>query len=160
MRTEDLVRAVNFLRGNQMLDEVSADLVLQQIWDREAKIAKIMKPNEVVDLWAEYSRAYQNRYQTKPLFGDGKKVLGQAKLILKSVSGAEAKELVGFYLAHNGSFYTQQKHPIGLLLKDVQKLWTEMQTGQVTTPKASREAESLDASTRAARDYYKESGGG
>ena len=102
-----------------------------------AKKAKA-PPVNTKPTWMAYINAYMNRYGIGPL--RNAQVNGQMAKFCRSVPLDEAPDIAAFYVCHNDQWYIKQSHPVGPLLKDAQKLRTEMMTGrQVTTTQARQE---------------------
>jgi hypothetical protein len=77
--------------------------------------------------WAAYAEGYRKRYGADPV--RNAKVNGQLSSLVKDYGG-DAERLVAFYLARDGQNYTRDYHPMWALLRDAQKLHTEMRTGR------------------------------
>lgn len=92
--------------------------------------------------WRAYKAAYQEKYQEPPSWNA--KVAGQLKSFVSRIPASEAPEVAAFYLSHNDRFYVQSMHPVGLLLRDAEKLRTEWATGQRMTSAKARNSESAD----------------
>jgi hypothetical protein len=90
-------------------------------------------------VWDSYSDAYETRYGSKPV--SNALVRGQLSSFIKRVGEAEAPLVASFYLTHNGAFYVRQMHPVGLLLKDAEKLRTEWVTNNQMLDSTARMVE-------------------
>ena len=93
-------------------------------------------------IWEAYSAAYRNRHGAEPL--RNARVNSQLKQFSQCVPLAEAPAIAEFYLSHSDAFYVKQRHPVGLLLKDAEKLRTEWITNSRMTGAMARQAEAAD----------------
>ena len=85
-------------------------------------------PAPTTVVWLTYSRAYHKRYGVEPV--RNAKVNGQLAQLVSQLGAEEAIDVAAFYLTHDGAFYKQQAHEVGLMLRDAQKLRTELRTGR------------------------------
>lgn len=85
-------------------------------------------PAPTTVVWLTYSRAYHKRYGVEPV--RNAKVNGQLSQLVSQLGAEEAIDVAAFYLTHDGAFYKQQAHEVGLMLRDAQKLRTELRTGK------------------------------
>ena len=81
-------------------------------------------------IWDSYLNAYRLRYGVDPVRNAtiNTQISGLGKRL-----GAEAVDVVKFYLAHNDSFYLKGTHSIGLCLRDCESLRTQMLRGTAVT---------------------------
>lgn len=88
--------------------------------------------------WFSYSEAYARRHGTKPLRNGmiNRQITGVIRRL-----GQEAPDVAEFFLTHNDSYYVRTMHPVGMLLKDAEKLRTEWITGRKMTGQTARAAE-------------------
>jgi hypothetical protein len=82
-------------------------------------------------IWESYENAYWDRYQTAPL--RNAEVNSKIKQLASRLPGEDAPFVAEFYVRHNHRYYVDKKHPIGLLLADAQKVWTEWKAGKAET---------------------------
>jgi hypothetical protein len=73
--------------------------------------------------WESYKAAYLKRYGVEPLRNG--KVNAALSTVVKTVGGEKAPQLVAHYLKLEG-FYAQCQHDIGVLVRDIQKVWNHM----------------------------------
>ena len=85
--------------------------------------------------WEAYRTCYQFRYGVEPL--RDAKINSQILQLTKRL-GAETPSVVEFYLSIESPFYQREKHPVGLCLRDAEKLRTEMLTGDRDSWKKTR----------------------
>jgi hypothetical protein len=78
---------------------------------------------------------------------------------VERIPEAEAPAVAAFYLTHNDAFYVKSMHPVGLLLRDAEKLRTEWATGRKVTSIQARQGEARDANVDAMKGYLAEKGG-
>lgn len=55
----------------------------------------------------------------------------------------EAPEVIRYFLGHNDQFYVRSMHPVGILLRDAEKLRTEWATGRRVMTSQAREIERM-----------------
>lgn len=89
--------------------------------------------------WNAYAKAFQARYGAEPI-RDASINSILCKFVDKIPNG-NAPAVAEFYISHNSRFYVEAKHPVNLLLRDVQKIHTDWATGMQTT---STQAQQLD----------------
>jgi hypothetical protein len=109
--------------------------------------------------WAAYSEAYARRYNGQHPVRNGQ-VNSQMKAFTVRLGG-DAPAVAAFYLSHNDSFYVRALHPVGLLLRDAEKLRTEWAMQKKMTGTLAREIERVDQnrnSIDAAFERLKEKG--
>ena len=126
----------------------------------EAKIAKLeakVRPSPTSGVFDAYCDAMESRYGARP--DNSPKIRGQMAQLLKLVPGAEAEDLVRYYVSHTDAFYTRAQHDFGLCLKDAHRLRMEMKTGKSVTTQQARVGESQGATRAAISDYYREKHG-
>lgn len=68
-------------------------------------------------------------------------VNGQLVGLVKRLGEGDAVEVADFFLTHNDAFYLKTMHPVGVLVRDAEKLRTEWATGQRMTGAKAREVE-------------------
>lgn len=89
-------------------------------------------------VWESYREAYKLRYHVEPL----RNATTNTQISqLASRLGAEAIDVVKFYLKHPDSFYISKTHSIGLCLKDCETLRTQMLKGKAITKATIRQIE-------------------
>lgn len=87
--------------------------------------------------WNSYSDAYYLRYQSEPV--RNAKVNGQMAQLVGRLGAQEAPHVAAFFVGHNSQLYVRDMHPVGLLLRDAEKLRTEWATNrQMTATKAQQ----------------------
>ncbi len=89
--------------------------------------------------WRAYRDAFEKKYGSKPPWNA--KIAGQLKQLVARIPAIAAPEVAAFYLTHPGARYVGAMHPVGLLLFDAEKLYTEWQTGRTVTGTGARQAE-------------------
>lgn len=92
-------------------------------------------------VWDSYSKAYEKRYRSVPV--RNVKTNSQLTSLVGRIGGEEAPLVAEFYVWHNDQFYVRQMHPVGLLLRDAEKLRTEWFTGTHMLGTKSREVERM-----------------
>lgn len=86
--------------------------------------------------WEAYADAYSIRYHTDPV--RNATVNSQLAQFVKRLGEGEAPSVAAFYLTHNDQFYVRSMHPVGLMLRDAEKLRTEWATRRQVTSTAAR----------------------
>jgi len=79
--------------------------------------------------WKSYSEAFEIRYQVKP--NRNAKNSSQIKQFVQNVGYEDSPLVAGFYVRHNGFFYANNMHTVGVMLKDCEKLRNEWASGNV-----------------------------
>lgn len=120
--------------------------------DKPKRLKKAVKKEPPVSgpTWEKYINAYYLRYGTDPL--RNAMVNGQMARFCKQVSLEEAPHIAAYYVTHNDQFYVKQSHPVGLLLKDFQKLRTEWITGRQVTSGIARQVDNSQTNQSAAQE--------
>lgn len=111
------------------------------------KAAKKAPSVDTKPTWEAYISAYTFRYGCEPL--RNAQVNGQMSRFCKSVPLEDAPSIAAFYVSHNDGFYVKQSHPVGLLLKDAQKLNTERIRGIQITTGSARQIENTQTNASA-----------
>lgn len=99
-------------------------------------------PTATAITWRAYKAAYESRWKNAPPWNA--KTAGQLKHFIARVPAEDAPEVARFYLTHNDRYYVKALHPVGLLLRDAEKLFTEWKTNRKVTDKEAQSAESAD----------------
>lgn len=94
-------------------------------------------------VWAAYAAAYERAHGEAPV--RNAQVNGQLAQLVKHLGAEEAAAVAAHYLTNPSAFYVAQRHPIGLLLRDYQKLRTEWATGRQINPTTARQHEQTAA---------------
>lgn len=92
-------------------------------------------------VWEAYSYAYRKRYGVEPVRNAA--VNSQLKQFASRLPGNEAPEVAIFYLTHSDWYYVKNRHPVGAMLRDAEKLRTEWATGVKSTTAAARSADQM-----------------
>jgi hypothetical protein len=112
-------------------------------------------PSKSGPTWEAYADAYQGRYGIAPV--RNATVNAQLAALVKRLGEGEAPQVAAFYVRHPDQFYGRSMHPVGLLLKDAEKLRTEWATGRRMTTSEARTLDktqaTLDAADRAYEKY-------
>lgn len=89
------------------------------------------KKSNSAETWQAYAEAYRSRYGIDPL----RNVQANAQMarFVSNVGQEHSPNVARFYLEHGDRYYVGQRHPVGLLLKDYQKLYTDWQTNHAIT---------------------------
>ena len=82
------------------------------------------------EIWNAYVLAYKEKYQVEPLRNAS--VNSKISQIAKRL-GADAIEIVKFYVSHPKTFYVSKTHDIGLCLTDAESLHTQWLKGRALT---------------------------
>lgn len=130
------------LRGLKVSQKVPLDTEqIQNRYRTEHILPKTRKKSSDplnLEIWSAYELCYENRYGVKPTRNAS--VNGKISQIAKRL-GAEAIEVVKFYVLHNDAFYIRKAHAIGLCLSDAESLHTQWKTGKQITGSKVRQFE-------------------
>lgn len=99
--------------------------------------------DDTASAWTAYARAFERRYGVPPI--RNAKVNGQFAQLAKRLPHADIASVVEFYLGHNDAFYVRSAHPVGLLLRDAEKLHMEWLRGRKITSQDAKEAERIES---------------
>jgi hypothetical protein len=113
-------------------------------------------PTPTALTWRSYRDAYQEKYGEAPPFNA--KIGGQLKSFVSRVPKEEAPSIAAFFLTHKDQYYLKSMHPVGLLLRDAEKLRTEWATGRQMTGAQARQSEQRDANVEAMKAYLANKG--
>jgi len=89
------------------------------------------------EIWESYAAAYRTIYGTDPV--RNKTTNSQCKALGERL-GRDAPLVAEFFLSHRDMFYSRSMHPLGLLLRDAEKLRTEWKTGRMMTGAIAKQA--------------------
>lgn len=106
------------------------------------EITKPDGPSPTAVTWRAYKAAYEKRWGNAPPWNA--KMAGQFRSFVSRVPREDAPSVAQFYLTHNDRYYVKSMHPVGLLLRDAEKLYTEWKTNRKVTDNEARSAESGD----------------
>lgn len=129
------------LRQNDATLQVVAVALAVQDQDQKQR-TKILQPDATLTpqpatepvtrpVWLAYSTAYRLKYGVLPV--RNRKVNGQLAGVVQRLGAVEAAEVAAFYVGHRDAFYARDRHGVGLLLRDCEKLRTDWATGQQST---------------------------
>lgn len=132
--------------------ELSGDIV-----DEKPKPPKIRQPeSEVLDnekqlrleTWEFYKQAYLERYGIEPVRNArvNRNILDFVKQV-----GANAPQMIYFFVFHNNSWYVQKGHDTGTLLQNVQAIARDWAKGYQTTQTYAKQGESIATAQMAAQ---------
>lgn len=94
-------------------------------------------------VWQAYGDAYERRYGTTPV--QNATTRAQMAQFCKRIAASEAPEVAAFYVRSNRGFYVQNRHSVGLLLRDAEGLRTEWITGVNGTDTEAKQADRTQA---------------
>lgn len=121
-----------------VLDESSFELSVNHPVATESStrsgrsVAEPVKPQSRTSaVWSAYSAAYLARYKVEPL--RNQKVNGVLAQFVTRVPAEDAPHVAAFFVRHNGGFYVQKMHAVGLLLHDAESLHTQWRTNRTMT---------------------------
>jgi hypothetical protein len=100
-------------------------------------------PSPTALTWRAYRDEFAHRYGKAPPWNA--KTAGQLRQFVSRIPASEAPEVAAFYLRHNGYQYANNMHPVGLLLRDAEKIRTEWATRTVITSAAARKLDQRQA---------------
>jgi hypothetical protein len=121
---------------------------------REQKPPKKKSVREQTDgskVWDVYQTAFVQRHGVQPI--RDARANRHCSDLVKRVGADRAIGLVVYYVSRSDAQYLKSKHPLGILILDVQKLNTEMQTGQKMTNRDALRAETAASNEETIRQY-------
>lgn len=98
------------------------------------------EPSATTRVWEAYKAAYTRRWGAEPT--KNARVMGQLAQFVSRVPADEAPAIAEFYVGHPFWRFVQDKHPVGSLLYNAEKLRTEWQTGHAMTGSEAKQLES------------------
>lgn len=115
------------------------------------KTSKIFddEPTPGSQVWAAYQGSYFARYAVAPV--RNAKTNRNCCDLVKRLGLGPAIDVVRFYLSHQGSFYVQKSHALGLCLADCESLHTQMMNGKTVTAATAAVKERQQTNLDAAR---------
>jgi ubiquitin len=119
--------------------------------EQKKKTRKPKPPSDGSLVWEAYRQSFQDRYRVAPLRGARENK--HCSDLVRTLGLELARRLVVYYVNRMDAFYVNSKHPLGLLIVNLQKLNTEFQNGTQTTMSDARRAESHASIDRAIRQY-------
>ena len=96
-------------------------------------------PSATALTWRAYKAAYTERWGSSPKWNSSQ--AGKLKSFVARVPAADAPDIAAFYVGHNDAFYVKSMHPLGLLLRDAEKVCTEWETGRQMTSSRARDVD-------------------
>ncbi len=118
-------------------DRIGKDIPTSEVHSPPPGRAKKFAPT--AKAWEAYSEAYEFRYGTFPVRNTT--INSQLSNFVKRIGEEESPLVAAFYLTHNDQFYVRSMHPIGLMLRDAEKLRTEYVTGKKMTTGQARQVD-------------------
>lgn len=144
----DQLQSLQLLKYEKLLpNRIEKNRIEEKLKEVPAR-SKIKRPPEEKEankiLWSAYFEAYKKRYNVEPVRNAS--VNAKISQLAKRL-GADAIPVVEFFLQHNGAFYLQQTHAIGLCLKDAESLHTQWLKGKAVTGTMARDFEKRQEAT-------------
>ena len=126
--------------------------------DPDKPTALPVEKKEVVtrETWASYAKAYEQRYNSPPV----RNASVNAKLaqFVARIGIEESPNVAAFYVFHNNGFYVSQGHPVGVMLKDAEKLRTEWATNTQITGTRAKQVDQKQANLSVYQEVAKQRG--
>jgi hypothetical protein len=159
---KDQVNALKLIARGLRLVADGVDILAGDTTEEKPKKEKLPALKEKSDstkCWDAYQCAYIDRYgiDTAPL--RNARVNAQIKQLIGYVGMPEAELLCSFYVTMSDSFYTHQRHPLGLLISQYQKIRTDMKLGRSVSKKEAAKSEELSSNIDEASAYLREKHG-
>lgn len=107
-----------------------------------------------VPVWSSYSEAYKKRWGVEPLRNAQQNALA-CKLVDK-LGEDIAPKVTEFFCRHRDRLYTNAKHPLTLLVRDAEKIYTEWATGRMSTSGEAQQEDRTMTNLNAAADFIRE----
>ena len=112
--------------------------------------SEVLDPEKQLRLetWEFYKRAYLERYGIEPVRNArvNRNILDFVKQV-----GANAPQMIYFFVFHNNSWYVQKGHDTGTLLSNVQAIARDWAKGYQTTQTYAKQGESVATAQMAAQ---------
>jgi hypothetical protein len=118
---------------------------------RKARSRKVVEAPPGSIVWGDYCAAFLARHGVEPI--RDARANKHCSDLVKKVGPERARELAAYYVSRSDAQYLKSKHPLGILILDVQKLNTEMQTGQKMTNRDALRAETSASNEETIRQY-------
>lgn len=91
---------------------------------------KPREPNDVWKVWVSYSDAYEQRWGHKPK--QNPKQLAHCRDLVKRLGKDEAIDVAKFFLSHRFHGYVSAKHPLNLLIRDAERVFSDWMTNNAS----------------------------
>lgn len=111
--------------------------------DANAAESGSTEPSPCRQTWEAYSGAYERKYGVAPI--RNAKVNGQISQLVARLGKDSAPKVAAWFLEHRGAWYVRDRHTIGLLLRDCEKLHTEWATNNPLHERDVQEVDRLSA---------------
>ena len=119
------------------VDTIGNETKGQDSSGKPTALPAVRKESVTGKTWESYSKAYEHRYRTPPVRNAS--VNAKLSQFVARIGIDESPEVAAFYVYHNNGFYVSQGHPVGVMLKDAEKLRTEWATNtQITGTRAKQ----------------------
>ena len=92
--------------------------------------------------WEAYKNAFFERYGHDPVRNT--LVNSQIQNFVKRIGIDDSPFVAKFYLTHSKRYYVENRHPVGMLLKDAEALYSQWKTGTKVTSSEAISAEKTD----------------
>jgi hypothetical protein len=122
--------------------------------ERALKALAIKSPTPGILVWQSYYDAYLLRYRVEPL--RNARINAMCTMLAGLVGNEVAPRLAAYYVESRHWLYAEAKHPMNLLVRDAQKLHTEMLSGKVTTRRAAQREETYNENDAAIAEYLRD----
>ena len=123
-----------------MLESTVTQAVLKQTQTPKSKTSRETKSGST---WNAYASAYEKRWDVQPIRNAKSNALCCQLVDLLGTNNAPL--VAAYYLTSNNSVYARGRHPLALLVRDAQSIYTEYQTGQRMTQTSARDADRLQS---------------
>lgn len=133
--------------------------LLTRIEKLEAEVFNKKKKGVKTDgalIFEAYREVFISTYGTEPL--RNAQTNSQCKTIANRAGQLEGADVTRYYLAQRDKRFVEARHPLGLLLLNLDTLVTRMRTKVKITPKQAQQIEDLDANEDAIAQYRGKSG--
>lgn len=127
------------MTSHSKLDEILVELrAIRKCLEPKQK-AKAKPAVKIVDTWTAYARAMTKRYKVAPTRNAS--VNGILAHFVNRVGMSKSPSIATFYVEHQSYWYAKNGHPVGLMLKDAEKLAMEWESGNVITNQQAKAGE-------------------
>jgi hypothetical protein len=120
----------------------------------------VKETSDSTKCWDAYSYSYIHVYGEEATPVRNARANAQIKQLIGYVGPEEAELLCRVYPTMKDSYYHHQRHPLGLLISQYQKIRTDMKLGRSVSRKEAAKKEELSSNIDEASAYLREKHGG
>jgi len=134
LRLQSLQLLTFTIANTNSLNRIEKNIIERNRKEVQLGVSPKEKPNKELNakIWYAYKNAYWERYHVEPVRNAS--VNSKISQLAKRL-GADAIEVVVFFINHNDPFYLKSLHQIGLCLANAEALHTQYKLGRTLMPK-------------------------